>query len=100
MVCGKGGIYGYGRFFRIKKRKLARSFWPHALASSQEQARIDGFAKVTGDHQFIHLDRDAAALTPFGGTIAHGFLTLSLLVPMANDVLEALPGPHGHQLWV
>lgn len=43
-----------------------------------DQAMIDKFADATGDHQFIHIDAEKAALTPFGGTIAHGFLTLSL----------------------
>ncbi|WP_312687496.1 MaoC/PaaZ C-terminal domain-containing protein, partial [Brevundimonas nasdae] len=42
------------------------------------QARIDAFADCTEDHQFIHVDPEAAKATPFGGTIAHGFLTLSL----------------------
>ena len=44
-----------------------------------DQAMIDRFAEVTGAHQFIHVDPDRAAQTPFGGTIAHGFLLLSLL---------------------
>ena len=44
-----------------------------------DQDRVDAFADATLDHQFIHVDPDRAALTPFGGTIAHGFLTLSLL---------------------
>jgi len=44
-----------------------------------DQARIDAFAEATGDYQFIHVDPDRAAATPFGSTIAHGFLTLSLL---------------------
>jgi acyl dehydratase len=52
-----------------------------------DQARIDGFAEVTEDRQFIHVDPQAAAATPFGGTIAHGFLTLSLLSRMAGDVV-------------
>lgn len=43
-----------------------------------DQAMIDKFADATGDHQFIHVDEEKAKLTPFGGTIAHGFLTLSL----------------------
>lgn len=43
------------------------------------QAMIDKFAEATGDDQFIHVDPVAAAATPFGGTIAHGFLTLSLM---------------------
>lgn len=51
------------------------------------QADIDTFADVTGDHQFIHVDPDAAAKTPFGGTVAHGFLTLSLLSQMAAGVM-------------
>jgi len=52
-----------------------------------DQARIDTFADVTEDHQFIHIDPQAAAMTPFGGTIAHGFLSLSLLSRMAADAM-------------
>jgi len=52
-----------------------------------DQPRIDAFAEVTDDHQFIHVDPAAAAATPFGGTIAHGFLTLSLLSRMAADAM-------------
>lgn len=52
-----------------------------------DQARIDAFAHDTDDHQFIHVDPEAAAQTPFGGTIAHGFLTLSLLSRMAADAM-------------
>ena len=44
-----------------------------------DQAMIDKFADATGDHQFIHVNPDMAKMTPFGGTIAHGFLTLSLI---------------------
>ena len=50
-----------------------------------DQARIDRFADATEDHQFIHVDPAAAAHTPFDGTIAHGFLTLSLLSRMAAE---------------
>jgi acyl dehydratase len=50
-----------------------------------DQARIEAFADATDDHQFIHVDPVAAAKTPFGGTIAHGFLTLSLLSRMAAE---------------
>lgn len=50
------------------------------------QERVDAFADATDDHQFIHVDPEAAANTPFGGTIAHGFLTLSLTVPMGGSV--------------
>jgi acyl dehydratase len=52
-----------------------------------DQARIDAFADATEDKQFIHVDADAAAAAPFGGTIAHGFLTLSLLSRMAADAM-------------
>jgi len=48
------------------------------------QTMIDTFADATGDHQFIHVDPARAAETPFGGTIAHGFLTLSLLPMLAG----------------
>ena len=52
-----------------------------------DQQAIDTFAEVTQDRQFIHVDPEAAAKTPFGGTVAHGFLTLSLLSRMAADVM-------------
>ena len=52
-----------------------------------DQARIDAFADVTEDHQFIHVDPERAAKTPFRGTVAHGFLTLSLLSRMADGVM-------------
>ena len=52
-----------------------------------DQARIDAFADATEDRQFIHTDPEAAAATPFGGTIAHGFLTLSLLSRMAAEAM-------------
>jgi acyl dehydratase len=52
-----------------------------------DQARIGQFAEATEDRQFIHVDPHAAAKTPFGGTIAHGFLTLSLLPRMAADAM-------------
>lgn len=49
-----------------------------------DQDRINSFADCTEDHQFIHIDEEKAAQTPFGGTIAHGFLTLSMLVKMTE----------------
>jgi acyl dehydratase len=57
-----------------------------------DQKRIDSFADCTEDHQFIHVDQDAAKKTPFGSTIAHGFLTLSMLAKMAEDMLVAPEG--------
>ncbi len=50
------------------------------------QQRINEFAEVTEDRQFIHIDQEAAAKTPFGGTIAHGYLTLSLLPKLMEDI--------------
>ncbi|MEN2785513.1 MaoC family dehydratase [Sphingomonas qilianensis] len=52
------------------------------------QDMIDKFADATGDHQFIHIDPARAALTPFGGTIAHGFLTLSLMPLLASKIVD------------
>ena len=55
-----------------------------------DQQKIQEFAHCTGDHQWIHLDPERAAReTPFGGTIAHGFLTLSLIAPTAFELLVA-----------
>lgn len=51
-----------------------------------DQPRIDTFAAATDDHQGIHVDPDAAAAGPFGTTVAHGFLTLSLVVPLLYEV--------------
>ncbi len=57
-----------------------------------DQPRIDAFARITEDEQFIHVDPDRAKATPFGGTIAHGFLTLSLASAMSYDALAPLDG--------
>ncbi len=62
-----------------------------------DQPRIDAFAEATEDRQFIHVDPEAAAATPFGGTVAHGFLSLSLLSRMAADAMLA---PEGIQMAV
>jgi acyl dehydratase len=53
-----------------------------------DQPMIDAFAEVTGDRNWIHLDPERAAATPFGGTIAHGYLTLSLAPTLLEDVLD------------
>jgi acyl dehydratase len=64
-------------------REVAASDW---LVVTQD--RISAFADATGDHQWIHVDPERArAETPFGATIAHGFLTLSLLSPLMRDAL-------------
>jgi len=52
------------------------------------QAAIDQFAEVTGDHQWIHVDPERAAQTPFGGTIAHGLFTLSLGPKFSYEVMD------------
>jgi acyl dehydratase len=57
-----------------------------------EQERVDRFAEATGDHQWIHVDVERAASGPFGGTIAHGYLTLSL-VPMLGTQIFSLETP-------
>ncbi|HLL10984.1 MAG TPA: MaoC family dehydratase [Rubrivivax sp.] len=54
-----------------------------------EQSRIDAFAEATGDHQWIHIDPVRAAAGPFGATVAHGFLTLSL-IPMLSETAWAI----------
>jgi acyl dehydratase len=56
------------------------------------QARINAFAEITEDMQFIHIDPAAAGATPFGGPVAHGFLTLSMLSAMAYDAVPRVEG--------
>lgn len=70
----KGQEFGVSRWFEIT------------------QDRIDAFADATEDHQYIHTDPEAAATSPFGGTIAHGFLTLSLLSAMIYDAMPKIDG--------
>jgi acyl dehydratase len=53
-----------------------------------DQDRVDGFADATGDHQWIHVDVERAKDGPFGGTIAHGYLTLSLVVPLMAQLFQ------------
>ena len=60
------------------------------------QARVDAFADATDDHQWIHEAGDRAAAGPFGGPIAHGFLTLSLLTPLTTGILR--PHTEGAQM--
>jgi acyl dehydratase len=57
------------------------------------QEQVNEFADVTHDHQFIHVDPEAAKNTPFGGTIAHGFLTLSMLTKLSAGASSATPDP-------
>jgi acyl dehydratase len=61
---------------------LGRSDW---LEINQD--RVDLFADATGDHQWIHVDPERAKAGPFGGPIAHGYLTLAMLIPLFNELL-------------
>ncbi|HWL60620.1 MAG TPA: MaoC family dehydratase [Microbacteriaceae bacterium] len=67
----------------LEGKDLGTSSW---LEVTQE--RINTFADATDDHQYIHVDPVRAKDGPFGGTIAHGFLTLSLYIPMWSEILE------------
>ena len=67
----------------LEGKDLGTSSW---IEVSQE--RINTFADATDDHQYIHVDPERAKDGPFGGTIAHGFLTLSLYIPMWSEILE------------
>jgi acyl dehydratase len=64
-------------------KDLGHSDW---IVVSQD--RIDTFADATDDHQWIHVDAERAAQGPFGGTIAHGYLTLSLFIPLFSGLLD------------
>ena len=66
-----------------QERDLGTSAW-HPI----EQRSIDQFAEATGDHQWIHVDPEAAAAGPFGGTIAHGYLSLSMLPMLMAEVMS------------
>ncbi len=63
--------------------ELGTSSW-HEIAQEQ----INQFAEATGDHQWIHVDPDAAANGPFGTTVAHGYLTLSMLPMMLSEIVS------------
>ena len=67
----------------LKGQELGTSDWVEIT-----QERVNQFAEATGDHQWIHVDVERAkAESPFGGPIAHGYLTLSLIIPMYSEVL-------------
>lgn len=63
-------------------RKIGPTDWRRMT-----QERVNQFAELTGDHNFIHVDPERARATPFGGTIAHGYLTLALLGPISQQLL-------------
>ncbi|WP_409467841.1 MaoC family dehydratase [Streptomyces sp. HC307] len=69
-------------------RKLAGSDLGTSEWITVSQERINGFADATGDHQWIHTDPERAEQGPFGGPIAHGYLTLSLFIPLFTELLD------------
>jgi acyl dehydratase len=73
----------FGDLLGLEGTDLGHSSWVDV-----DQARINAFADATNDHQWIHTDPERAQDGPFGGTIAHGYLTLSLIIPMWTELLE------------
>ena len=76
-------ITGLDELKQAEGEELGVSDW-HRIT----QADIDAFADVTGDHQWIHVDPERAKDTPFGGTIAHGYFTLSLAPRFTEQVMK------------
>jgi acyl dehydratase len=76
-------VHGLAELKALAGTDLGAGGW---LEVSQD--RIDTFADATGDHQWIHVDVERAAAGPFGGTIAHGYLTLALLIPLWTELLR------------
>ncbi|GAA1569618.1 MaoC family dehydratase [Actinomadura kijaniata] len=74
---------GLPELLALKGADLGRTGWKEVT-----QDRVDTFADATDDHQWIHTDPGRAADGPFGGTIAHGYLTLALLIPLFGELLE------------
>jgi acyl dehydratase len=60
----------------------------HTQWHEMTQERVNQFADATDDHQFIHVDVERAKQTPFGGTVAHGYLTLSLMAPVMTELMK------------
>lgn len=78
---GRRIFHGVGELTAAQGEHLGHSDWRQI---TQEQ--IDGFADATGDHQWIHVDVERAARGPFGGTVAHGYLTLSMVPTLGQEV--------------
>jgi len=76
-------VDGLEELKKLSGQELGRTGW---LEITQD--RVDRFADATGDHQWIHVDPERAAAGPFGTTIAHGYLTLSLVIPLFTELLE------------
>ncbi|MCO8269144.1 MaoC family dehydratase [Actinoplanes sp. TRM 88003] len=76
-------VNGLDELKALVGRELGPSSWLEVT-----QDRVNAFAEATNDHQWIHVDVDRAAQGPFGGTIAHGYLTLSLVIPFFSEILR------------
>jgi acyl dehydratase len=76
-------VHGVEELKALAGQDLGSSDW---LEITQE--RVGTFADATDDHQWIHVDEEAAAAGPFGGTVAHGYLTLSLVIPLFQQLLR------------
>jgi len=76
-------VTGLDELQTLTGRDLGHSSW---LEITQD--RLNTFADATGDHQWIHVDTERARSGPFHGTIAHGYLTLSLVIPLFSELLE------------
>ncbi|MCY1141221.1 MaoC family dehydratase [Actinoplanes sp. Pm04-4] len=76
-------VSGLDELKTLAGRDLGHSAWFEVT-----QDRVNQFAEATGDHQWIHVDEARAAAGPFGGTIAHGYLTLSLVIPFFGEILQ------------
>ena len=76
-------VHGLEELKALTGRDLGHTDWLQI-----DQNRVDTFADATDDHQWIHVDPERAATGPFGGTIAHGYLTLALLIPLMTELLD------------
>ncbi|MFJ8487941.1 MaoC family dehydratase [Streptomyces sp. NPDC094038] len=76
-------VNGLAELKKLSGSDLGSSDWIEVT-----QDRIDTFADATGDHQWIHVDPERAAAGPFGAPIAHGYLTLSLFIPLFTELLD------------
>ncbi|MFJ6671433.1 MaoC family dehydratase [Actinosynnema sp. NPDC091369] len=75
-------VNGKAELLALTGRDLGHTAWREIT-----QDRVDTFADATDDHQWIHVDPARAASGPFGGTIAHGYLTLALIIPLFGELL-------------
>ncbi|WP_406482489.1 MaoC family dehydratase [Streptomyces platensis] len=76
-------VHGIDELKKLSGSVLGTSDWIDIT-----QDRVNGFADATGDHQWIHVDVERARQGPFGGPIAHGYLTLALFIPLFTDLLD------------